>query len=343
MKKKLLTLFACCIFASIINAQIVDEWDHLKHSWDFENGDVSDFKGVADGEVPLEVFQYVTFADGNVTLINNGENSDGGWLLLPGESIAINTYTAFSMECWLTPIPDANSEWHTMLFYLGGQTEDDPTVGVYYFFFTPSKLDIYQIRGALNAYDTWNEDGVQQDGGALESPDTLYHCVVTVAPDMLKIYVNGSSIGETTLKEDNLISNLSNDYAYIGRGGYQGDWTWEGTLHKLSLYDIALTEADVQYLYNHPDKDKHQPGNPDAIDDISNQFAPVVYSSDNLLYIKNIKDVNINSVKIYNMIGCKVLETKQCDGQINHNLQPGIYIISLESNLGDYNTKLYIK
>jgi hypothetical protein len=340
MKRNLLCLIICSMFVTIINAQIIDEWDHLKHSWDFENEDASDFKGIADGEVPIESFQYVAFADGNVTLTSNAENSDGGYITLPGPTIGINSYSAFSLECWITPIPDANVDGHNMLFYIGGQTTDDPTVGNAYFFFTPSKLDTKIMRAAITSADWSTEDGIELAG--LETAE-MYHCVVTVA-DTMKLYVNGENVGETFIDPGNLIPTLSSDYAYIGRGGYGGDWTWEGTLHKLSLYDIVLTEADVQYLYNHADKDKHQPADPSisAIDEISNKFTPVIYSSGNVLYIKNIKDEEVNSVKIYNIAGRLVHTTKRFDGQINHQLNPGVYIINIESSEGYYTTKLLI-
>ena len=119
MKRNLLCIVTFFMFAAVINAQIVDEWDHLKHSWDFENADASDFKGVADGEVPILALQYVTYFEGKVILTKNAALADGGHIILPGSSIGINNYTAFSLECWITPNPDANIDGHNMLFYIG--------------------------------------------------------------------------------------------------------------------------------------------------------------------------------------------------------------------------------
>lgn len=49
---------------------------------------------------------------------------------------------------------------------------------------------------------------------------------MTINSDVISFYVDGVFIGEDSLTGDNSIANLSNDFVWIGKGGYTGDASW---------------------------------------------------------------------------------------------------------------------
>jgi hypothetical protein len=168
---------------------------------------------------------------------------------MPGDVIAINTLEEVTVEAWYTPTAGANASW-SMLAYFGDSTDPDPSAGLGNngFFITSARGDD-KSRAAIsvgNDAEPWTAetgaDGPEYDDGE------LHHMVSTIDADEITLYIDGELIAATPLAENNSIAGLSNNLAYLAKGGYGGDPEWIGAIHEFNIYNRALTEQEVSYL-----------------------------------------------------------------------------------------------
>ncbi|MGF7141212.1 LamG-like jellyroll fold domain-containing protein [Roseimarinus sediminis] len=229
MKKNLLLLAISFLFVHFAFAQLT-----LKHSYTFSDGTANDEVSGANG----------SFVGGNV--INGAFVSaeNGAYIELPAAEIAINTYSSITFEAYTmaTTITPDNS----MLWYFGG-SEGSPGLGANGTFLAPSHWDGPATRAAIscgNVAEPWAaENAVTFDPS--NTLNATYHLVVTMESNNLNLYVNGVFIGNTAFDAHNSIANLSNDFAWLGRGGYANDPTWLGTLFEFNIYSGIMDDATV--------------------------------------------------------------------------------------------------
>jgi hypothetical protein len=212
----------------------------VKHLYTFEDGTADDLVGEADGTLVGSAY----IADGSMITVQQDD-----WMEMPGDVIAINTYNAFTVECWYTPEAGANTSW-SMLAYLGGSSDSSPSAGygIDGFFITSARGDdVSRTAISTGSASPWSDEtgvnGPEYDDGL------LHHMVSTIDADQISLYIDGVLIGSTPMDSHNSISALSNDYAYLAKGGYGGDPEWIGAIHSYTIYNKALSDMEVLFQY----------------------------------------------------------------------------------------------
>ena len=209
------------------------------HSYTFEDGTANDSVGQAHG-----------------TLIGGAEIIDGalvnaaqdGWMEMPGDVIAMNTFDEVTIEAWYTPEEGAN-EGFTMLASFGLTNPDADWMGVDYFMMTSARGDDVS-RAAIsigNYSDPWATEslvnGPEYDDGI------LHHMVATLTADAIVFYIDGVLMGSAALAGDNHIEGISQDSAYLARGSYGQDPEWIGSIEEFNIYNVALSAKQVAAKY----------------------------------------------------------------------------------------------
>jgi hypothetical protein len=211
--------------------------ENLTHIWTFEDGTTKDGIGTADGVLR----QGATIVDGDLVMSDTGQ-----YMEMPGDVISINSYSEVSVAAWFTSGKLANPSY-TMLYYFGG---DANGVGGDGFFFTAARQDD-KCRAAISCgnytepylYETGVDYLPELDSG------NIHHVVSYITATEIGLYIDGEFIGSATLEGNNSIANLSNDRAYLAKGGYFWDPEWIGRIHECSIYDKALSADDIMALY----------------------------------------------------------------------------------------------
>jgi hypothetical protein len=163
---------------------------------------------------------------------------------MPGDVIAMNTYSEVSIEIWCTPMAGCCTGWST-LAYFGGRNPSSDRIGVDYFFIATMRLPD-NSRTAISVGDysaPWvDETGV--DGPELDD-GLLHHIVSTLTATDISLYIDGVLIGSAGLVGDNHIDGISQQLAYIAKSGY-ADPVWSGSVEEFNIYDKALSLGEVQ-------------------------------------------------------------------------------------------------
>ena len=238
-------LFLCLLLGLSISVKTVAQTDpgtaNLKHQYTFDDGTANDVVGTANGTLM-----------GGATVANKGlVTTTGGYLDLPGQTIGVNTYGGLTTDIWFTSAAGVNSGC-TMLTYFGNTTG---SYGTDYIFSTAAGCSA--TRTAISCGSTsqpWTaENGVDKlpdDINPKRIDDgKLHHLVTTLDATTLTLYLDGVNIGSTALSGSNAISALGTQFAYIAKGGYTGDPTWKGVVHKYSIYNKALTADEVLFNF----------------------------------------------------------------------------------------------
>ena len=230
----LLPLLASAFNADDASAQ-GNPQDNLVHAWTFDDGTARDQVGTADGTLV-----------GDIEITDGALMCTGGWMELPPDVIAINTFDELTVEVLYTPAEDLNTGF-TMIAYFGTTTGN---VGTDYFFLSSARGDD-SSRAAISIgveANPWEgEDGAN---GPEYDDGQLHHMVSTLTADTITLYLDGEQTGSTMLqREENTIQGISPDFAYVCRGGYLDDPNWLGFVHEYKIYDRALSEEEVALLY----------------------------------------------------------------------------------------------
>ena len=238
MRTKLTFLLsAVLLLAGLGFAQTDPGTENLKHSWTFEDGTTDDHVGGVNGTLVGEAL----VTDGVLWLSQLGD-----WMELDGEAIAIYDYDEITLEAWYIPLADGNPGW-TMLVYLGDIVSDMGADG--YFISVARQDDISRTAISCLEYSApyGNESGAN---GPEYNDGELHHIVSTLTYDSISISIDGVLSERNALDNiNNEIGNLSPNYAYIGRGGYNGDDSWLGDIEEVNIYDRALTDDEVLFLF----------------------------------------------------------------------------------------------
>ena len=209
--------------------------DNLVHSYTFEDGTANDSLGGADGTLVGDA----TVVDGSLVV-----DGDGDWMEMTGDAIAINTYSAMTLELWSTQSVDNP---FSMTASLGSAWANG--TGKDYVFIATGRGD-QMNRGAIA--NTPDEVNPWEDEVGVSSPelnDGIEHqYVLTITANLLAYYVDGVLIGTAEMGATT-ISGLSNDNAYLGKGVYPIDPTMNCSINEFNIYDCALRAADVAANY----------------------------------------------------------------------------------------------
>lgn len=218
----------------------------LTHQYTFNDGTANDSIGAANGTLE----SGATISGGQAIL-----DGTSAYVDLPGPTIGINTYSALTLELWLTS-SSANTGF-TMGAALGRTFTgaDDPLSqsnggpfadgdtwrGVQYLMLQPTRGDGYS-RAAITAQSYEAESGVNGPG---QINDGVQHMMaVTVDATDIAYYIDGALIGSASLGA-NTIASLSNDDAYLGQSVFPGDPHFAGSINEFSIYNNALSGDQI--------------------------------------------------------------------------------------------------
>jgi hypothetical protein len=225
-------------FRKIITAELIDIIPEPApvHLYTFEDGTAKDEIDSADG-----------------TLVGGAEIIDGAmvttaqdqWMEMPGDVIAMNTYDAVTIEAWYIPTAGANTSW-SMLAYFGDSVDGLGSNG---FFITSARGDD-KSRAAISIGDIATPWASESGADGPEIDDGLLHQMAsTIDGTDITLYIDGELIASTPLSAANQISGISQNYAYLAKGGYTGDPEWIGAIEQFAIYDVALSEAQIAANY----------------------------------------------------------------------------------------------
>jgi len=218
--------------------------DGLVHSWTFDDGTADDVVGDAEGVLIGDA----AVVDGQLVL-----DGDGDWMDMPGDVIAMNTFEGLTIEIMFTSVAGGNTGYHMVTAFGEEGTGDNPGYGYKYVCITPARGNDVS-RGMIQTVsmdnDPWSEETGVSD--VIEHDDGLeHHMVCTVDDTELAFYIDGVLIGTAALDPPgNSIAGLGTDVAHIGKGVYNVDPLWAGSVNYLNLYNRALSEQEVSNLAN---------------------------------------------------------------------------------------------
>jgi hypothetical protein len=209
--------------------------ENLVHSWTFEDGTANDSVGEAHGTL----IGGAAVVDG--AMVTTAQDQ---WMEMPGDIVAINTFEELTIEAWYTPTAGANAGW-SMLAYFGDSVGG---LGANGFFITSARDDDVS-RAAISVGNEAAPYNVESGVNGTEYDDgRLHHMVSTINDEEITLYIDGVLQARTFLSADNRISGLSNNLAYLAKGGYTADPEWIGAIHEFNIYNRALTEGEVRFL-----------------------------------------------------------------------------------------------
>lgn len=234
--------------------------ENLTHLWTFEDGSADDLIGEAHGElIGVNVFVDA----GDLVTVPNSDNVADSHVELPGDEIDLATYDEVSVVAWYTSDVD-NVQWNTLWYF--GDDGAGAGVGSNGFCLQPCRGDnvarVWISCGNESApYST--EDAVNDTTGfAATGQNTeyadgeLHHtvCMLNDVPEIV-MYHNGVLLGATPLEsdeatgKDNAIWNISPNFGRFCHSCYYADIPWLGSIHDIAIFNKALSEEEVTYLF----------------------------------------------------------------------------------------------
>jgi len=229
--------------------------DNLKHLWTFEDGTLNDKIGVAHGQFAGDN-AFVEFGD--LVTIPNASGIPDSWVELNGGDIDIGSYNEVSIAAWFTPALE-NTQWNSLWFF--GDDGGGLGMGSDGICFQAARGDdvarFWITTGSQSApYN--NEDAVVD---VIEYNDlALHHVVCEISSEgdqgTLKMYHNGVLLGANpcvanpAAGKDNAIWNISPNFARFAHSCYAADYPYTGYIHEIAMFNKALTDEEVAFLFN---------------------------------------------------------------------------------------------
>ncbi|MFZ2148861.1 MAG: LamG-like jellyroll fold domain-containing protein, partial [Sedimentisphaerales bacterium] len=214
----------------------------LVHQYTFEDGTANDSVGSAHGTLVGDA----AVVGGALVL-----DGDGDWMEMPGEVIAMNTYSEVTIETWFTSVAGGNTGFHMLAAFGEEGTGAADWAGYKYLFITPARGDDVS-RAAIQTSSMddspWDEEtGVS---ATVEHDDGLeHHFVCTVNATDIVFYIDGELIGSAPLAAGNEIAGIGQAVAHLGKGVYPVDPLWTGSINEFNIYNRALSLAEIKANY----------------------------------------------------------------------------------------------
>lgn len=340
--KKLVLFCLCVAFATLGLKAQGQSIENLKHFYDFNREGVPfDLVGEAHGDIDDDA---VILGDGVLDL--TGGEAQTGYVFLPADEIAINTYSALTVEVWADgsgPLADGRMMWS---FGQGAEELGSGGIGLYYLFFTPSRFGgTGAARMSVSPDTPWaNEYGPEfVNADDIYTEGELYHYVVTIDEDnVMSVYVNGEILmtGEDrdipaidTIPDTHVLDSIAPSHAFIGRALYANDPFWKGKIHLFGIWDAALSDEQVKWMYEKgKDRESSDFPDPTSISDITKQVSSIeMYTAYNRLFVRNFENLQDLSITIYNIQGSVVYQTNAFENGKYLDLNQGIYLVKARS------------
>ena len=228
----LLIMAAIFSFCTETFSQTNPGTNNLIHQWTFDDGTANDV--VLANPINGSLTGGATIENNALRLSGSGE-----YLSFSGSALSLDTFSVIAQEIWFTPTNGANTGY-TMLSYFGNTSGG----GGYNYISTSAARGDNISRTAITDGTFSNE--VRANGP--EYDDGLLHQMVSIiSADSVILYIDGSFVEKTANTIP--LSEIGTSLAYLGKGGYTNDPTWNGTISKFSIYNKSLTASEVTYLY----------------------------------------------------------------------------------------------
>lgn len=209
----------------------------LMHSYTFEEGTydantVYDQAGSVDGAIGGSM---LTIADGKATVSGATVNSDG-WISFDGAAIALNTYSAVTLEAYVETGEVLNTGY-TMMAYFGTST---PGNGCFWIQPTragdETRMEANNTSTSIVAF----KSGYEVDDGK------MHHIVGVLDADNLTYWLDGSILAQISTEGADFISTIGTDVANLFRGvdGWN-DPNYNASIEEFNIYDGALDAATI--------------------------------------------------------------------------------------------------
>jgi hypothetical protein len=193
----------------------------LKHAYTFADGTAQDHAGDAHGMVNGGSIDEGAFTS----------STDGDYIILPGQDIALNTYPSITLEAYVST--GINPGW-TMLAYFGGSN------GYRSYWMSIARNDDIS-RTALDINGGGAEDGAN---GLEPGPGESHHYVSVLTNDTIYWYVDGMLAGKSPLRSAYMIREITTEGAWICHGGWN-DPTWIGSVYEFNIYSGQMDAQTV--------------------------------------------------------------------------------------------------
>jgi hypothetical protein len=251
-KKLLFIMLSIFVMTAWLNAQTDPGTDNLDHHWTFNDGTTTDTGTI--GGVDGVLMGNCAIVDGSLVCTDPEDPADAvvpnagtgeAWMELDGAALAVLIYDELTIAGWYTSEEGANTGFH-MLCYFGDSNANG--VGSDGLFYSPSRGDD-KSRIAIScgeAATPWTaetgSDGPEIDDGV------LHHFAGVFTAVDVSYYLDGVLQATTPMAAQNSLYSISSNYAWLGRGGYTADPSWQGSIHDFSMYSRGLTENEVLFL-----------------------------------------------------------------------------------------------
>lgn len=150
----------------------------------------------------------------------------------------------------------------------------------------------------------------------------------------MKLWIDGVLVGDS-VHTAGKPSDLEVAVCMIGKAGWP-DPLLQGMMDNFKVFDKVLSDAEVAAIYEAESVTS-------GVKKLQESPNLIAYNVNNEIYIKNKANAQISSVQIYNVTGSMVLRRDEFTGVIRHNLPPSIYIVKIQSNLGDFISKILVE
>lgn len=226
----------------------------LKHSYTFETGTydvttktVTDVAGTALGSAANGTINGSNWEIKNGYFYNHNSISAatnmGGYISMLGTELVLNTYSAITLEAYITTSNDQNNptKW-SCLAYFGG------AAGANSFMLQPEISGGNTKAGVNNALFAI---------GAEAGANQTHHYVAVLTPSTdavtgsVALYYDGVLAQSTVLPittYNAAVSSLATTNAFLGKGGW-GDPLFTQPIHEFNIYDGVMDAATVQARY----------------------------------------------------------------------------------------------
>lgn len=69
------------------------------------------------------------------------------------------------------------------------------------------------------------------------------------SPNVIAVYLDGALLGMTTVPDTESLADIDDVNGWLGRAQWSADAEFEGTLHDVRIYDVAMSEAEIAERY----------------------------------------------------------------------------------------------
>jgi hypothetical protein len=261
---------------------------------------------------------------GNVAYFAGGANSVG-----TAVSMSLNSY-AFAAATYTMWVKVNSLDMWSRFFTFGTEgasgTADE-------FWSTPANGRL-ALRMSATIDNGSDDPGTEVPYGD-ETIDTERWYMFTAALNAtnLKIWVDGVPAADSLTKGSGTAADRVIEVAYLGKSVWP-DPILNGYIDNFKIFDSFLTDEQVAAIYT---------AEYVGIKDVSKNLNFTVYNTNNQIIVNNPDNVQINSVNVYNIAGGLMIQNTNFSGVLNHNLPPGLYIVKIQSNKGEFATKISVK